>query len=155
DRVTLTESFTLIDGEVNLRYDGGGIIPLVGVRYLEVQERMSIFTDENGLTFPMNNGLPDPTTVATYRINQRSRIVAGQVGLEAQLPPCGGFVFGASAKGAYGENFYEKTTSLFRGDGFLGFNSHTSHDQFSQIYDAKFYVDWYGSEHCRIRAAYN
>lgn len=155
DRVKLSQSYALVDGELNIRYDGCGLIPLIGFRYLEVQERMSILTDENGLTFPMSNGLPDPTTVATYRINQRSRIVAGQAGLEAQLPLGGCFVLVGSAKGAWGQNFYEKTTSLFRGDGLLGFNSQTSHNQFSQIYEAGVFLDYYCKEHCRVRAGYN
>jgi hypothetical protein len=155
DQVKIRDSFLLVDGELNLRYDGGCLIPLVGFRYFQVRERMSIFTDDDGLTFPDINGNPNPVLQATYRINQRSQIYAGQLGLEAQLPACGCFVFGASVKGAYGENHYEKTTTLFRGDGLLGFESHTSHEQFSQIYDVGFYLDYYCHEHCRLRAGYN
>jgi len=155
DQVKIRDSFGLINGEVNLRYSCGHFIPLIGVRYLDVHERMSIFTDDDGLTFVDVNGNPDPTLQATYRINQHSRILAGQVGFEAQWCLCSCVALVGSAKGAWGTNWYEKTTTLFRGDGLLGFEDHESHTQFSSIYDVGVYLDFYLKERCRVRAGYD
>jgi hypothetical protein len=155
DRVKLMESFALIDGEVNVKCACGCFVPLIGVRYLDVKERMSIFTGEDDLTVLDVNGNPDPTTQATYRITQHDRIVAGQLGFELRLPIWKCLVFVGSAKGAWGANFYEKTTTLFRGDGLLGFEDHERHTQFSHIYDVGLFLELYLKERCRIRAGYD
>src|SRR5262249_58309062 len=55
--------------EINYRSRSGfgyGFEWLVGVRYLDIDERFGIFTDDEGLTIVDVNGNPDPTRQALY-----------------------------------------------------------------------------------------
>ncbi len=158
DQVRLREQIRLGSGEVNIRCCSpimSGIEPFIGVRYLDVRERLGIFTDDDGLTFVDVNGNPDPTLQATYTVTSHSRIVAPQAGFEVDLPVCSRLAFNAVAKGAWGVNFYEQNVSLVRGDGLVGFDTHSSHRQFSHLYELGFNLDYYLLERMRIRAGYN
>jgi hypothetical protein len=158
DRVSLINLNALASGELNIRYANpamGCIEPLIGVRYLDVREQLAILTDDDGLTFPDINGNPDPLRIATYYSTVHSHIIAPQLGLELQTPVYSRVAFTASAKGAWGANFVDRNTSLLRGDGFVGFETHSSHTQFSHLYDVGAYFDFYLLERMRVRAGYN
>jgi hypothetical protein len=159
DVVRLRDAIQLGNGELNFRYSDpviAGIEPLIGVRYMDELEQLSIFTGDDDLTVRDINGNPNPINQATYKVSTHSHIVAGQLGLEATLPfCCHQAALVAHAKGAWGANFFEKNTILVRGDGLVGINDHTSHTQFSHLYDLGFYVDYYVLERMRIRAGYN
>jgi hypothetical protein len=158
DRVRTTLGTTLASGELNLRYIDkafAGVEPLIGVRYLNVQEDLSIYTGDDDQAFLDINGHPDPTRQATYTIHTNNNIVAGQLGLELQYPVCCWLCLGGFAKGAWGWDLFQKTTTLTRGDGFLGFDERTHHDQFAHVYELGCYLDFYILEQLRLRGGYN
>jgi hypothetical protein len=158
DQVRTRQETQLADGELNIRYVSrafGGFEPFIGVRYFDVQERLSIFTDNDGLTATLPSGLPDPTLQATYAIKTHSHIVAPQLGVDLEAPICTRVAVSLVAKGAWGVNFFEKETSLMRGDGLVGFDSRSSHTQFSHLYQLGFNLDYYLLEQMRLRAGYN
>jgi hypothetical protein len=143
----------LAGAEVNARSTNlafTGLELLLGARYLDVREELGFFADDNALT----QG-PDPTNQATYLVQTRSQIVAPQVGLEYQRKLFPGVALGIMGKGAWGANFVQTDISLTRGDGLVGFNTHTNHVQFSQIYELGAYVDIYMLERARLRLGYN
>jgi hypothetical protein len=158
DRVGLSDRIQLASGEFNVRYASkamAGIEPLIGVRYFDLNERLGIFTDDDGISFPDVNGLPDPLREATYTVTSHSHIVAPQAGLELEVPFYPRLALDLVAKGAWGVNFYDQTTTLVRGDGRSGLNSHTSHTQFSHLYEIGANLDIYLLERLRLRAGYN
>jgi hypothetical protein len=159
DRVRLSDAIQLTNAELNFRYANKAIAsiePLIGVRYFDLLEQLSIFTGDDDLTVLDINGNPNPVNQATYRVTSHSHIIAPQLGFELTYPICNRCVaFVAHAKGAWGANFWEKNTLLVRGDGLVGINDHTAHTQFTHLYDLGFYLDFYLLERMRIRAGYN
>jgi hypothetical protein len=126
-----------------------GLDLLLGVRYLDVREQLGFFTDDDGLLGP------DPTTTATYSVQTHSQIIAPQVGIEYQKMIVPGVALGIMGKGAWGPNIVSTDVSLVRGDGLVGFNTHTDHIQMSQVYELGAYIDIYMLERARLRMGYN
>jgi len=159
DRVRLTDSISMVNAEVNFRYANraiGTIEPLIGLRYLNVHELLTIFTGDDDLTVQDINGNPNPLTQAAYRVSANSHIIAPQLGAELEYPiPCTRIALVGHVKGAWGANFYTQNILLTRGDGLVGVNASTSHTQFSHIYDMGFGLDFYFLERFRVRALYN
>jgi hypothetical protein len=158
DRVGLSDRIQLTNAEFNFRYASraiAGIEPLIGIRYFDLNERLGIFTDDDGLSFPDVNGFPDPTREATYTVGAHSHIIAPQLGGELQVPIYPHLALDLVAKGAWGANFYNQTVTLSRGDGYTAINSHTSHTQFTHMYEIGANLDIYLLERFRVRGGYN
>lgn len=158
DIVRVTQQTTMGNAEVNVRYFSkavGGIEPIIGIRYLDLQERLSIFTDDDGILFRDVNGNGDPLRQATYSTRVHNHIVAPQLGADLYWQPLQRLALGAVAKGAWGANFVDREYQLFRGDGFSGFNVQRGWTQFTSVYELNLYADIYITEQMRLRAGYN
>jgi len=158
DRTTTTFSSSLGDAELNYRYANPAVKEaelIAGVRYLDLREQLSTFTDDDGLAFPLTNGGFDPTRAATYSVQAHNRLVAPQLGFEWAHSVAPWATLGFGGKAALGANFLEQRTSLVRADGFVGFNNVKNDVQFSQAYELKAFVDFHILERARIHLGYN
>ena len=158
DRLKTTLSATLWGGEVNYRWTNPGVHEaelIVGARYLDLDEKLGSTFDDDGISFPLTNGQPDPRRVATYSARTHNRFMAPQLGFEWDQPVCCWFDVGFGAKGAWGMNDVGLDRSLVRGDGFVGFNGSHNSWQFSHLYELNSFVDIRLLERAKIRLGYN
>jgi hypothetical protein len=154
DRVKLISQTSLANAELNYRYapvQGYGLELLAGVRYFDLHDRLSIFTDDDGLTVVP----PDPFRMATYAVRTHNHIALAQLGIDWEHPLRRWLAFGWFVKGAWGYNWLDVDVTLQRGDGFMGPSGHRTHDQFSHLYETGFFLDWYLSDRIRLRTGYN
>lgn len=158
DTMTPSISSTLANGEFNVRWWSKaihGAEGIVGIRYFDLQERFSLFTDDDGLVIQDVFGNPDPLRQATYSTRAHSRILGPQFGLEWSITPCCWLAMGLWGKGMWGLNWADVDVRLTRGDGFEGIKTTRSHTMFSQLYDVAGYVELHLLDRLRVRAAYN
>jgi hypothetical protein len=158
DEVRTSLKTTLANGEVNCRWWPEYIANyswILGLRYLDIRERLAIVTDDDGLTVRGFAGQRDLTRVASYETRVHNRIVAGQLGLECNLPLKSCVAFTLQTKGAWGANFLETDVRLERGDGLVGRRGERTGTFFSHIYDAGFFLDWCLRDNMRLRTGYN
>lgn len=158
DQASVALRTALGNAELNYRWWTGEHLYfswLVGVRYVDLWERLRIFTDDDGLTVADAVGRPDPLRQATYTARAHNRILAGQLGFEWNIPLNPWVAATWSAKGAWGANFVEVDTRLKRGDGFLGFRNERSETTFSHLYDAGFFLDWKLHQCAKLRTGWN
>jgi hypothetical protein len=130
----------------------------LGVRYMNVYERLGFYSGDDDLTVLDAAGHPDPTRQANYQVTTSNNIVAPQLGLEWERPlGCylGPYLaFSLTAKGAWGADFSNVDVLLQRGDGFVGFKTSRSDTLFSQIYEMGINLDIYLAERARVRVGY-
>src|SRR5262249_41254946 len=85
DRAGITTDSALANGELNYRFTpdvGYGLDLIAGVRYFDLQDRFSVFTDEDGLTvFPANTA-----DIATYFVHTHNHMLLGQLGVDWEHP---------------------------------------------------------------------
>ena len=144
--------------EANYRYTDAAVTGaelIAGFRYLDLDERLSTFTDDDGVQFPLTNGQADPDRVATYAVRTHNHLIAPQLGFEWDKNLTHWLGLGVSAKGAWGANFVTLDRSLVRGDGFVGFAGSKSETQFSQMYEINAFVDFHILERLTLRMGYN
>jgi hypothetical protein len=144
-------------GEVNYRWWLGPDSTfswLVGVRYLDLYERLGIYMGDDDITVRDINGNPDPNLEATYSVTAHNRILGGQLGFEWSKACCCWMAMTCNFKGAWGVNFLDVTTHLRRGDGFEAFTGGRSEQVFSHLYEAGFFLDFRLMENARLRAGY-
>jgi hypothetical protein len=153
DRVFLTTQSTVYSAEINFRLQpvsGCGLEWLFGVRYFDLRERFSLFTDDDGLTvFPF-----DPTRAATYQVDTHNRIVAPQIGVDWETPVTCWLAFGLYFKAAVGPDFLTSDVTLTRADGFGFPGGHRSETRVSQIYELGLYLDWFLADRIRVRGGW-
>jgi len=157
DRSLATQQTALGSAELNVRtfskaFTGWEL--LLGVRYLNVHERFSLFFDDDGILHRNIFGSPDPTLQATYSSRINSNIIAPQVGSEYQQCIVPGVAFGMYSKAAAGLDLSDIAITLPRGDGRLGTNGTHTRKNFTQIYEIGGYFDVYLLERLRVRAGY-
>ncbi len=158
DRLSTTLTSQLWGAEVNYRYADPALSEaelLLGVRYLDLFEKLGSTFDDDGVTFPMTNGLPDPTRVAAYSVQTENRFVGPQLGFEWGHRVGKFFTMGLTAKAALGADFAHLNRSLTRGDGLVGFDGNRSTVQFSEVYEGGAFIDFHVLDRARIRLAYN
>jgi hypothetical protein len=161
DQVRTNVQSALGSAELNYRFgprNTYGFEWIIGVRYVDFDERFGIFTDDEGLTVVDVNGNPDPTRQALYTVRTHNRILAPQIGFESECYLMPTFALGVAAKGAWGVNFLDTDVLLQRGDGFIGPaapNTHSFTTIFSMLYEANLFADWVFNEQIRFRAAFN
>ncbi len=127
---------------------------LLGVRYVDLWEKLDIFTDDDGLTIVDAQGRPDPRRQATYTIRTHNRILAPQLGFEWNIPLTPWVAATWQAKGAWGVNFLDADAKLERGDGFVGFKGQRSETFFSHLYDTGLYLDWKIHDCAKLRTGW-
>jgi len=141
----------MANAEFNYRTSCGPNVELItGIRYMDLEEGFSIFTDDVGIILPS----PDPFAQALYSINTHNRIVAPQLGLALEVPLVPWLSLSLEGKGAWGANFLDMDHILVRGDGFVGPSTHSNRVLFSQIYDLGVYANVRFGDHIRIQAGY-
>jgi hypothetical protein len=158
DRNVLTMFNSLGNMEANYRWWNPAITEaelIVGVRFIDQQEHLSIFTGDDDLSVHDINGNPDPKRQADYSSRVHNMIVGGQIGLEGHIGILRWLALSYDAKVAPGINFAQTDVTLRRGDGFWGRAAHHSEYLFSQVYDGGIYLDFLITERLRIRAGYN
>jgi hypothetical protein len=128
---------------------------LCGIRYLDYEETVGIFTDDEGLTVRDLDGFPDPRRSATYSVNTRTKLLAPQLGLDWNWELCHWLTIGAVAKGAWGVNFADVSVQLQRGDGLIGREGSRGQNMFSHLYELGFWFDWHPWECLHFRGGYN
>jgi hypothetical protein len=155
-RITLKQSMG--NAEFNYRWWNQavtGVEGIFGIRYTDLDERMSIFTGDDDLTVLDINGNPDPHRQATYTVTAHNHIAAPQLGFEWHVPVCSFISFSAMGKGAWGIDYVDLHYRLVRGDGFVGRDVRRFHTDFAQEYEVGFYLDFWLFERGRLRAGYN
>src|SRR5262249_15544624 len=118
DHVRTTLRTELANAELNYRWWNSALTggeALIGIRYLDQRELLSMFTGDDDLTVLDINGNPDPTRQATYSIDVHNHILAPQLGLEYHNALCSWIGISLSAKGAWGVNWVDTRAKLLRG----------------------------------------
>jgi hypothetical protein len=153
DGVTVSFEHTLGSLEFNYRVEpiiGSGFELLAGVRYVDLQERFTIFNNATGFSVPFS----PPSSLTTYSARTQNRMPLGQVGLDWEHPLLRWVGFGLTAKGAWGVDYLTSDVALERGDG-VGQFGHRTRTKFASVYQASVYVDWFLWDRCRVRTGYN
>jgi hypothetical protein len=146
------------NGEANFRCwpsAFGRVNFLCGVRYVDMYERIGIFTGDDDFTQLGANGLPNPALQATFTTTAHNHIIGPQTGVEWNWPVCCWLAMTGQIKGAWGANFVDVNESLVRGDGFPGPAGHRSDTEFSQVYEAGFYFTVMLKDNIHLRAGYD
>lgn len=157
DIITTSLQTALGSVEMNVRHYKAfkHIEPIYGIRYMDLQERFSMFVDDDGLTFVNNLGQRNATRQATYSVRAVNRIVAPQFGIECQHKIVPGVAVGLYSKAAVGVNFAKTRITLNRGDGLVGLGFSGRHRiNISGIGDVGGYLDLYFLERFRARFGY-
>jgi hypothetical protein len=151
DLVRLSVETTMASGEGNFRFGPGpGFEWILGVRYLDLAERLTVFTDDDGILAQPAN----PALMASYSVRAHNRILGGQFGFEFAHPLVSRVALSGSVKGAWGVNFLDVNHLLQRGDGFVGFNNERRETLFSHLYEAGLFADVLLTDQLRIRGGY-
>ncbi len=146
--------------EFNYRLSNSGfnhVELILGLRYFSLKETAGIFTQDD--LFIVNAlGQPDACRSATYTADVNSNFVTAQFGGEFSTPcpiPYFGWIwFTGIGKSAIGGNLFERTFTLRRGDGFVGFKRTRFDVHFAGIYEVGAYLDLHLLERLRLRAGY-
>jgi hypothetical protein len=160
DRAVTTLRSRLSSGEMNFRWWNRAqtdIEGILGIRYIDLQERVSIFTGENDLTIvdPVNLE-PLPANQATYSMMAHNHIVGPQLGFEFYLPLRKWAFLGLQSKGTWGANFVDTTARLKRGDDVVvGIDEQRHAVVFSQVYEVSAFVDILTLDRLRLRGGYS
>lgn len=151
DRVRQSLLSRMFNTELNFRRGNGvGGELITGLRYLNLAEIYSVFTDDDSVAL----GVVSPLGQATYSVRSQNHILAPQVGLEIErlINQC--VAFGFFGKAAFGVNFNEVTGRLERGDGLTAPLSTRSRAQFTHLYEGGVFFDYLPFERVRFRAGY-
>lgn len=157
DRVQTTFESTIGGVEANYRVANSGInLPdlILGFRHLHVRERLGIFTDDEALIVD-EFGRSDPLRQATYASQVRTNFLGLQMGGEWSASMLKDkLLLTLIGKAALGVNLIERNRSLYRGDGFQGFDTSTTRVQFGGVGDVQAAIDVPLLEKARLRLGY-
>ncbi len=159
DQATISFRSILAGAEANYRMWNGGLNQLeliLGIRYMYLQERLGIFFNDDGLT---RNGFgqSNPAFAATYETQVQTQFAGLQVGTEYsyQVPYTLGVVWlHGMGKAAFGANYINRTLSLRRADGRVGFNVRDDQIQGGGLFDIQAGLDFHLMDKFRLRCAY-
>ncbi len=157
DRLRTILSTSLGSAEVNYHQWSDaltGVEWILGVRYFNLNEHLTIFTDDDGVKIRDVFGFPDPLRQAYYILHARNNLVAPQAGLEYDWKLTDWLVLNCYGKGAWGVNFTELDSQLVRGDGLRGRMGKRSDTSFAHMYDIGMNFDIYLAERIRWRLGY-
>ena len=127
---------------------------LAGVRYINLQERMTLTTDDEA--FVTNDfGQNDVNRAASYRSEIDTHFYGLTLGAEWSVPLWQKRVWLTGiTKGAWGVNHVQRTLELNRGDGLQAFSNKSDRVQFGQVYDVLLGTDIHVLEKARLRIGY-
>jgi hypothetical protein len=148
----------LSSGEFNFRFwphTFGEINWLVGVRYLDLYEKVGIYAGDDDLTVKDVHGNPNPILQADFTTTAHNHILGGQLGVQWDKPLTTWLATTILVKGAWGVNFVDVDSNLTRGDGFQGPSGHHSETDFSHLYEAGFFLNVPFCDSVHVRAGYN
>jgi hypothetical protein len=158
DQIVTTLRTQLGNAELNYRWWSKAVTGadcIIGIRYFDMKEGLSIFTDDDGIVFPDAQQRPDPLRQATYEVTAHNRILGPQVGIEWQFFAKPWLSIGCWGKTAWGVNFVDVDVSLVRGDGRLGFEGERSNFIYSGLCDLGGSIEVHLLERLRLRGGYN
>ncbi|MFO0842496.1 MAG: hypothetical protein U0797_08890 [Gemmataceae bacterium] len=152
---------SVASAEANYRRWNIGLTDLdliAGVRYLYLQERADIYTDDEFYVRDVFNRA-DPVRAANYASTVRNNHLGFQLGGEYAAPVPLEFLqnsvwMDVSAKASLGANFIERTYRLTRNDGYQGFDIHENTILFGSVMEATAGIDIHLMERLRIRGGY-
>jgi hypothetical protein len=132
-----------------------GFEGLVGVRYIDLQDKLTIFTDDDGITIRDINGMPDPLRQGIYFVRSHNRILGPQLGFEWFYPLTSFLNLNVTSKGTWGVNWIEAKTRVKRGDTYVGREGEDNDVSFSHAYEISSCFEFTFLEKMRVRAGYN
>lgn len=153
DRIKASYRTALANAEINLRAGSKTFFSpelIFGLRYVDLQERLQIFTDDDGITL----GVPDPTLQANYITRTFNRIIAPQIGMEGQYRLLRWAALTYTSKVAAGVNFINSDVLLQRGDGLIGLQGKTSTTTVSYLGEFGVFLDFWLLEKVSLRFGY-
>jgi hypothetical protein len=152
DRMTLSLNSRMVGGEANMRWfmrgEDEAVEVFCGCRYLDYDEYLSIFTDDDSIQFS-----PDPLSVATYSTRAKNHLFGLSAGVSMHGWFCDCLALGFDARGSWMANYATTGVSLIRGDGLVGFDGSLNKWGFTQIYEAGLFLELAG-DRCRLRGGY-
>lgn len=153
DRMNATYRTQLADAELNFRAGSKAFIMpelIFGLRYVDLQERFRLFTDDDGITL----GAPDPTLQANYITRTFNRILGPQIGMEGQYRLLRWMAFSYMSKAMAGVNFINADVLLQRGDGLIGLQGKTSTVTMSVVGEFGVFLDMWLMDKISLRLGY-
>ena len=134
DVMTLALRTTLGNGEFNYRHWFGtgpfGFQTITGLRYVDLQEKLDIITDDEGLT----DGT-DPTMVAKYRVRTHNHLMGMQFGCGPHVQLCDWLGVGCEAQGHGSPIALTWTIIINRGDSESSRHGFRSSTHFAHLYE--------------------
>lgn len=155
DLMQLTYTNSIYSGEINVRFFGDcwktlDVNYLIGLRYIKLQDQFKHYTIDDDLQF----GISDPTTRATLRWQGENDMFGGQVGWSLTQRFTKTWSFSWDQKIALLANAARTKQSLYRDDGFQGYDVAETTWRFAQAYETGLYLDL-NAGNMRIRAGYD
>jgi len=154
DRVRFSFRHQLYNLEGNYHWasspSGAGFDYLVGVRYLDLQERYAMQVEDNSIQVG-----PDPAETATYSTRTHNHLIGGSLGLGARMPIVDWFGVSWFVRGSWFANRADVDVELLRQDGLLGTRGSSSSWRFSHMYEIQVSAELYFGDFCRIKGGYN
>ncbi len=155
DQVRAALQTQLASAEANYRTSYcRGFEWIFGVRYLFLQERFSVTTDDDSIVDRQAGRRVNLTEIATVSARTSNNIVAPQLGFEWEKPLVSWLTVGMTGKGAWGANFLTIDSGLQRFDSFPGPSFRHTSVIFSQIYELSAWGTIFLTEQCRLKAGY-
>jgi hypothetical protein len=157
DTIGLQRQTLFANGEINYRYSDLAVTSfelILGVRYMFIDGSYQIAVGQDNITFPLANGGADPLREATYRVETKVNFAAPQIGFEYNYAFGHGVSAGINGKAAIGAAYVEYRESLYRGDGFQGFDRTARDGTFMQAYELNAFVEIHLTERALIRGGY-
>jgi hypothetical protein len=157
DRIFLNWSNKVGDGEINYRYSDRGttsIELILGIRTMYTDNTYQIAVGQDDLTFPLKNGMPDPTRQAIYTVETKVIYTGPQIGGELEQIVLPWLSAGFNGKASLGSAYAEYRNALVRGDGFVGFDRTARDFTFMQVYEFEAFLEMHLAERVKIRAGY-
>jgi hypothetical protein len=154
DRVRFSFRHQLYNLEGNYHWasspSGAGFDYLVGVRYVDLQERYALLVEDNSIQVG-----PDPAETATYSTRTHNHMIGGSLGLGARMPILEWFGVSWFLRGSWFANRADIEVELVRQDGLLGTRGSSSTWRFSHMYEINVAAELYLGTFCRIKGGYN
>ncbi|MCS7166466.1 MAG: hypothetical protein RMI91_00805 [Gemmatales bacterium] len=129
---------------------GAGFDYMVGVRYVDLQERYAFTVEDNSIQVA-----PNPAETATYSTRTHNHLIGGSLGWGARTPILEWLGFSWFLRGSWFANRADIEVELLRHDGLVGTRGSSSTWRFSHMYEINVACELYLGDFCRIKGGYN
>ncbi|GBD35384.1 hypothetical protein HRbin36_00496 [bacterium HR36] len=154
DRVRFSFRHQLYSFESNYHWasapSGAGFDYLIGVRYVDLQERYALTVEDNSIQVA-----PGPAETATYSTRTHNHLIGGSLGWGARTPILDWFGVSWFLRGSWFAYRADVDVELLRQDGLLGTRGSRSTWRFSHMYEIHVALELYFGDFCRIKGGYN